>query len=228
LQDSSSAYDVHPSERLRELFFEKPYQGEDPTHAKVIVLGNDANYSPQISKHPFFERILDYHQDGVRFWRLTGFHHPFLLPDYPFHKRKGGVPYHANFRKLGFSASDADKFSFVELLNVPTIGNTGSNKNLFFRLLDEQHLDWLERLILDGKPKFVLVNQTLSRSIKVIAKKTGRLTRLAPLIFGKPAPTVAYRSDNVTIFNGYSFSASISNMYLEGLARTMREYIQSN
>lgn len=220
-------YDIHPSERLRTLLSEKPYQGADPSDAKVLILGNDANYSPEITANDFFNRILEYHEDGVRFWRETGYHHPFVLPEYPFDKRIGGVRYHSNFRKLNFSADDADKFSFVELLNVPTIGNTGADKALFFRLLDNNHLDWLEDLILNSSPKFVLVNQTLARSIGAITKKTGRLGRLAPLIANKRAPAVGHKSAYVTIYNGYSFSASITNAYLDELSQTIRKFIRT-
>ena len=227
IANSALPYDIHPSERLRTLFSDKPYQGAAPWDAKVLILGNDANYSPEITDHDFFNRILEYHEDGVRFWRDTGFHHPFVLPEYPFHKRKGGVPYHSNFRKLNFSKDDAGSFSFIELLNVPTIGNTGADKALFFRLLDNSHLNWLEDLILDGKPKFVLVNQTLARSILTITKRTGRLSRLAPLIANKRAPAVAYQSPHVTIYNGYSFSASITNTYLDDLSRMIGGFIRA-
>ena len=228
MQDSTLPYDIHPSERLRALFSEKPYQGANPLDAKVLILGNDANYSPEITAHDFFKRIVEYHEDGVKFWRNTGSHHPFVLPEYPFHKRKGGVPYHHNFRKLDFSVNDADKFSFVELLNVPTIGNTGTNKGLFFRLLARDHLDWLEDLILDNNRKFVLVNQTLARSIQSITKRTGRLGRLAKLLANKRAPEIAYESAQATIYNGYSFSASITNKYLDELGRTIRNFIRTD
>ena len=79
--------------------------------------------------HEFFDRILDYHAGGVRFWRDTGVHHPFMLADYPFDRRKGGVRYHLNFSKLKFPPAYAEFISFVELLHMPTIGNTGSNKD---------------------------------------------------------------------------------------------------
>lgn len=225
MQYSTLQYDIHPSERLRKLFSEKPYQGADPSDAKVLILGNDANYSPEITTHHFFDRILAYHKDGVRFWQDTGFHHPFVLPEYPFDSRKGGVRYHSNFQKLGFGPGNAREFSFVELLDVPTIGNTGSNKGLFFRLINEDHLDWLEYLIFDTKPKFVLVNQTLAKSILRIMKKTEKLSHLGPLIANKPAQIVAYKSSHATIYNGYSFSAAISNEYLDELGRTIRSFI---
>lgn len=122
-------YGIHPSQKLVKLFAEKPYQGADPKEAKILIIGNDANYSPDNSSHHFFERILEYHADGVGFWRANGVHHPFLLPEYPFDRRKGGVRYHLNFSKLGFGTDHAEAISFVELLNVPTTGNTGATWN---------------------------------------------------------------------------------------------------
>jgi hypothetical protein len=36
-----------------ELFNEKPFQGQSPENAKVVLLSSDANYSPEISDHDF-------------------------------------------------------------------------------------------------------------------------------------------------------------------------------
>ena len=179
-----------------------------------------------ITHHEFFRRILDYHADGVRFWKTTGVHHPFMLPDYPFDRRKGGVKYHGNFSKLNFSPTHAEFFSFVELLHLPTIGNTGSNKELFFQLLDSDHLNWLESLVLGGDPKFVLVNQTLAGSINRISKKLGVLKELAAAISNKPVPAVALKTAHVTLYNGYSFSYRVSDEFLGNLARLMRAYLE--
>lgn len=222
----TSTYGIHPSDRLVRLFSTKPYQGVDPSKAKILIIGNDANYSPEITHHEFFRRILDYHADGVRFWKMTGVHHPFMLADYPYDRRKGGVRYHLNFSKLNFSPAHAEFFSFVELLHLPTIGNTGSNKELFFQLLDSEHLNWLESLALGGDPKFVLVNQTLAKSINRISKKMGVLKELAAAISDKPVPAVALKTAHVTIYNGYSFSHSVSDEYLGNLASLMRAYIE--
>lgn len=139
-------YEVHPSPELNELFRRRPFQGQDPEQSTVLILGNDANYSADISAHDFFRRIVEYHADGLRFWTKHGTHHPFLLPEYPFDKRIGGVRYHSNFAKMEFSPHNAPHFSFVELLHVPTIGNTGSDQELLFRLLDRNHLQWARTL----------------------------------------------------------------------------------
>lgn len=219
-------YGVHPSEELVRLFTEKPYQGVRPADAKILIVGNDANYSPEISNHKeYFKRILDYHSDGVSFWKRTGRHHPFLLSDYPFDRRKGGVRYHLNFSKMGFTSEDAESFSFVELLNVPTTGNTGSDIELFFDLLDKDHLLWLESIILQGDKKFVLVNQTLAKSISKISKRFGVLGDLAGILKGKNVPAVVHETASVVLYNGFSFSHSVSNEYLRELEKLMREFI---
>jgi len=220
-------YGVHPNRDLIDLFKDKPYQGVDPYKAKIVIIGNDANYSPDISKHVFFEHILDYHSDGVRFWKKYNTHHPFLLSDYPFDKRKHGVKYHKNFSKMGFNASHADQFSFLELLNIPTTGNTGENKDLFFELLDRGHLSWIEDVILTGNKKFVLVNQTLTKNIINISRKHNVLRSLAKMLSGAKTMSIAHESESVVIYNGYSFSHSISNNYLNDLGNLMLDFIEN-
>lgn len=221
-------YGVHPSKELKQIFSEKPYQGQDPEIAKVLILGNDANYSPEISDHKFFREIVKYHGDGVRFWKKTGKHHPFLLQSYPFHRSKGGVRYHQNFSKMGFTEEYAEYFSFVELLDVPTIGNTGSNKNLFYELLNRTHLEWLEHLILDGDKTFVMITQTLANSIRVIHKRFGVFSDLAKVLNKTVVATEVFKSPSVVLYNGYSFSYTITNQYLQDLARRIQRFIATN
>jgi hypothetical protein len=220
-------YDIHPSSELVALFREKPFQGQRPEQASVLIIGNDANYSAEISSHAFFEHILGYHSDGLRFWTKHEKHHPFLLSSYPFDRRTGGVRYHANFAKLNFTASDAHRFSFVELLAVPTIGNTGSDRKRFFELMNKEHLRWLEDLVLNGRPKFVLINQTLARVVSKVSRHLGVLKKLAAVLDGICAPTAAHRVGDTVIFNGYSFSHSISNAYLAELGSAIRSSIQA-
>ncbi|MDD2307918.1 MAG: hypothetical protein PHP53_24660 [Prolixibacteraceae bacterium] len=226
--DNIVKYDKHPSPELVKLFMEKPFQGQDPARAKVIIIGNDANYSPQISAHPFFHEILEYHFDGIGFWKKHKKHHPFLLPNYPFDRRKGGVRYHLNFNKMQFTSDDAEHFSFVELLNVPTIGNTGSDKRLFFDMLNRDHLNWLENIVLSGKKKFVIVNQTLATSINRIYKELGVLRKLCQLMEGKEAQSVVLENNNVILYNGYSFSYSVSNDNLVNLRNKIAEFLEKH
>ena len=129
------------------LFNEKPYQGQDPSKAKILFLSSDANYSPEISNHDFFNHILEYQEDGVAFWKKYDVHHPFLLPNYPFSKSKSGVPFHRNFSKIGLTSNHAHHVSFIELLDIPTIGNKSDNKKLFWEYVSEDHLQFLDDLI---------------------------------------------------------------------------------
>ena len=226
-------YGKHPSTDLVRLFMEKPFQGQDPTRAKVLIIGNDANYSPEITDHGFFSRILEYHSDGIRFWKEHEKHHPFLLPNYPFDRRKGGVRYHLNFSKMQFTSDDAECFSFVELLKVPTIGNTGSDKSLFFEMLHqhEDHLNWLEGIVLSGNKKFVIVNQTLAASINRINKELGVLQGLCQLcqsLEGKDVSSVVPVNENLVLYNGYSFAYSVSNAYLRNLGNSISEFLRKN
>lgn len=214
-------YEIHSSKELVQLFSEKPYQGQHPTKAKVLILGNDANYSPEISTHHFFENIIEYHSDGVAFWEKTGRHHPFLLDEYPFDRRKGGVRYHKNFSKMNFEPYSAKNFSFIELLNVPTTGNTGTDLDLFFKLLDRKHLQWIENLILGGSRTFVVINQTLVNSINKIHKRLNVMGNLAAVLKRTNVPSVVLQTSSVVLYNGYSFSHSVSNEYLQDLAKRM-------
>lgn len=219
-------YSKHPNIELVNLFKEKPYQGQHPEKAKVIVIGNDANYSPQISEHFFFKKIKEYHSDSVSFWKKYGKHHPFLLPDYPFNKTKDGVRYHLNFNKMQFNSEHAEYFSFVELLDIPTIGNT--DKKIFFELMNVQHLKWLENIIWKDQKKFVLVNQTLAATIKKIEKKFGVFGELSNVLLGKSVPSVVLDNQRIKLFNGYSFSHTVTNDYLTSLSKMIKEFIQEN
>jgi len=69
----------HPSVALNARFAERPYQGTHPNSAKFLFVGLDANYAADVEHNPVFPYILQYHEDGPRFWRTHGVHHG--LPD---------------------------------------------------------------------------------------------------------------------------------------------------
>ena len=152
-------FSAHPSEQLSKLYQQKPFQGQLPELARIIFISSDANYSPEISKHEFFERILEYHEDGVEFWKRYGVHHPFLLETFPFDKTRHGRPFHARFRKLNLDSSYAPHISFLELLDIPTIGNKSSDKSSFYDLVSILHLNYLDRLITGGGDKLIFVSR---------------------------------------------------------------------
>lgn len=163
-------FQKHTSNELVDLFYNKPYQGQSPEKASIIFLSSDANYSPEISKDSFFKYILEYQEDGVSFWKKHGHHHPFILPCYPFNRNMAGVPFHRNFSKLGLNPEYAPHISFLELLNVPTIGNKSENREEFFNLLSLVHLKYLENLILGVGHKLFFVSSGVIRDIERINK----------------------------------------------------------
>jgi hypothetical protein len=161
----------HPSTELVTLFNNKPYQGQSPESAKLIFLSSDANYSEKISNHKFFEYILEYHEDGVKFWEKYGCHHPFLLENYPFNKTSGGRPFHKNFTKLGLTEQHARFVCFLELLDIPTFGNKSQNRNLFFSLVNEDHLQYIDNLICDREGKIFFVSSGVLKDMMLLKKQ---------------------------------------------------------
>jgi len=153
-----------------ELFNKKPFQGQSPENAKVVFLSSDANYSPEISNHPFFNYILEYQKDGIAFWEKYGCHHPFLLPNYPFDKRKDGCKFHLNFSKIGLNSEQARHISFLELLDVPTIGNKSNDFKLFYKLVSQSHLEYIEKLMLSGGNKLFFISNGVIRDILKLKK----------------------------------------------------------
>ena len=160
----------HTSPEMVGLFNKKPYQGQSPENAKVVFLSSDANYSPEISNHIFFSYILEYQKDGIVFGEKYGCHHPFLLPNYPFNKNMAGVPFHRNFSKIGLRSEHAKHISFLELLDIPTIGNKSENKKLFYELVSQSHLEYIESLMLGGGNKLFFVSNGVLKDIVKLKK----------------------------------------------------------
>jgi len=166
-----SNFEKHPSNELVTLFNKKPYQGSSPEKSKIIFLSSDANYSHEITQHQFFKYILEYQDNGVAFWNKYDCHHPFLLNCYPFNRSKAGVPFHRNFSKLGLGSEFADQISFIELLDVPTIGNKSNNKKRFFELVSLKHLEYLDALIMNGGNKLFFVSKGVLIDMVELKKK---------------------------------------------------------
>lgn len=148
----------HTCDKMVELFNKKPFQGQVPEKASIVFLSSDANYSPEISNHSFFEYVREYQKDGVAFWKNYGCHHPFMLSCYPkgkdFNKNKNGVPFHRNFSKLGLEPKKyAEHISFLELLDIPTEGNKSENIEQFFQMVSLKHQHYIDKLIKDGGHK---------------------------------------------------------------------------
>jgi hypothetical protein len=148
-------YKVHPSRELNANFAKRPYQGVEPWAAAYLFIGLDANYDPNIEGSPIFPHVLEYHEDGVRFWRRHSVHHPFLLPEY----RGDGRRYHKAFARVGFEPKHAAMVSFVELLHVPTVGRS----QLTPADLHSPHLQMLNSAILEGHAKHIFVSASVAR-----------------------------------------------------------------
>lgn len=170
-----SEYDQHDSVALNEIFAaqEFPHQGQNPMDASVVFFGLDANYSPGISDHAaFFERIIEYHNDGVGFWKRYGVHHPFLQGDYPLKKNTGGVPYHRKFTWLGLDDRFADTVSFVELIPVPTTGRTDPSS--FWQLFQPDHARRIDALVESGERRMIVLSKSVAdQYMRVAAKRYG-------------------------------------------------------
>lgn len=164
----------HPSSKLINLYFEKPYQGQDPEKAKYIFLGKDGNWNPDIEKEDYFLKIEEYLKDGVAFWKKYKIHHPFLLPEY----KGDGKRFHTQFRKTYDNDEIADEVSFVELIMLPTYGASrdSSEIKLFNELLfseeNLEHLKYLDK-IFRNPSKLIFIAWGLTNQIEIIQKEKG-------------------------------------------------------
>jgi len=188
-------YQIHSSENLVSLFEAKPYQGADPMKARFLFVGLDANYSPAIEKSGIFPALLEYHDDGVAFWQKHHVHHPFLLPEYS----GDGQFYHKSFARIGFTHHHATDVSFVELLQLPTIGRS----KLSPEDLESRHLAWLRDAMINGDARYVF----LPTQVGNLMRQTG----LFPWFRSRPRATgnglgIWYESKDRTVNWHYHFS----------------------
>lgn len=188
-------YTRHPSDALNALFEAQPYQGAVPESATFLFVGLDANYDAAIEQSPAFATILEYHADGVSFWRKYGVHHPFLLPGYA----ADGRLYHRSFAKIGFTPAQADQVSFVELLHVPTVGRSV----LVPEDLDRAHLAVISRSILQGEAQHVFLPSAVARLMRA-SKMFPWLTRTPVANCG--ALDVLYQEGSKTVYSHLHFS----------------------
>ena len=182
---------VHRSKTLVSLFREKPFQGQHPGKAKVIIFGSDANFPSDIEQHQRFLLLTqEYLEDGVAFWKKYHVHHPFIINNskklssefsgvehYP-PQNKGGVPYHKTFEKLELPVDCADCISFVELLDVPTEGSTEQDE--FWKLFDPEHAKWLDKQISSAPPKLILLSAGVLKNIQIGKNSNNEIFKWVP------------------------------------------------
>lgn len=154
-------YQPHTSTILQQLFSKKTYQGADPARARCLFVGLDANFHPAINQQSIFPEITAYLEDGVRYWKQRGFHHPFLHPRY----HGDGRTYHRQFARIGFTPEQADQISFVELVAKPTSGRS----RLRATELDISHLLRLSHWILEGEAEYIFMSPGVVRLVRQTA-----------------------------------------------------------
>ena len=137
-------FGIHPSQKLQELFSDKPYQIQEPERAKLIFLGRDANWDINLEDNPLFSEFEEYFQNGISYWENHGYHTPMLNPNY-----KGeGKTYHRTFKRIGFTSDYAKDICFLELLKVPTYGkSSGKNEKEYLKMvMDDRNKTHLNRI----------------------------------------------------------------------------------
>jgi hypothetical protein len=188
-------YSPHKHSQLHELFAYKPYQGADPATAQFLFFGLDANYDPNIGDMRCYSDIVSYLEDGVKYWKQKGFHHPFRHPDY----RGDGALYHRRFAEIGFTSDHAERVSFVELIDVPTSGRSNLKPND----LKHSHLDKLKAWVLDGKASYIFIPPGVSR----LLRETPQFSWLPEeFISHDSSLPVLFRSDKKVVFSPFHFS----------------------
>jgi hypothetical protein len=206
-QSTKADFGIHPSDKLQEIFSKRPFQIQEPEKAKIIFLGLDANlnYDIEENEKTFFQEMLEYFTDGVKYWKENGIHTPMLKPCYT----GNGKRYHNQFCKLGFTTENAKDICFIELMKYCTYGNSSKNKNLFKEmLLDNENKNHLDRI------------RNLFEMEKLICIPHGVETFINELAL--------FNVNNKKIIVHTHFSDSIANNELFALGKILKKYIASN
>jgi len=188
-------FSAHPRPSLTSLLREKPYQGANPSEARFLFIGLDANYDAEVERKPIFTKLQEYHEDGVAFWRNHQVHHPFRLPQYT----GDGRFYHRSFARIGFKPEHAAQVSFIELLHLPTVGQS----KLVPADLNSQHLRMLNEVVLAGAARHIFVPQAVQR----LMQATGQFAWLPKRPIEQLGPLgVLYRQGKKAVYRHLHFS----------------------
>jgi len=160
-----TGFGKHPSEKLQQVFSQKPYQIQCPEKAEIIFLGLDANWDKNIERDKsYFEETINYLSNGIKYWKDNGIHTPMLKDTY----KGGGRRYHTQFRKLGFLPKDAEKICFLELLSICTYGSSTTNMTMFMDMLkspeNKKHLETI-RKIFESENNVICIPKGVKRVI---------------------------------------------------------------
>ncbi len=142
-----------------------------------------------------------------------------MLDEYPFERTKDGVPFHRKFSSMGLESDVADKVSFVELLDVVTIGIKSKAREQYRSLANTKHLDYLRSLFTDGAARTIFISSTVLKDLEFLdGKRWGllNLTRKIPIRTENGLPLI-YERDKVKVYRATHFSGSISTEELKNI-----------
>lgn len=209
-------YKLHPSKKLIELYSVRPYQGAHPENSEFLFVGLDANFSPKIENSSIFPTLVKYLEDGVTFWREYGVHHPFLLSEY----NGDGKRYHNTFSKIGFTPSHSSKVSFVEIINVPTIGVSKLSKND----LNSEHLKFLDKLMTSGCKRYIFLPDMVARLIR--STKKFKWLKSKPKSSHENIPVWAKIGETI-VFKTYHLSYLYDPVGMKEQIKTVRSLLET-
>lgn len=166
-------YGIHPSNKIKELFNKKPYQGADPNKAQIVFIGRDANWDLEIEQNDNFTKVIEYLEDGVAFWQKYKVHHPLKLKCFSGSTKPAGWKYHNMFSKIGINEMDSENISFVELISHPTYGQSNKGWKLYEELLGSSenlnHLKNLDQIIQDDSKLIFIAYGVFKDMQKLVA-----------------------------------------------------------
>ena len=207
-QSMLDAFGKHTSQKLQEVFSQRPFQIQEPEKAKIIFLGLDANFDKDLDTDAdMFQEFIDYLKDGVGYWKKKGIHTPMLLDSY----KLDGKPYHKRIQKMGLTSKYAQDICFLELLNVCTYGGKGKNNRLYEMFLESEsnksHLNRIRLLAEDKSKQIYICGKDVAEYIKKLR------------LFDITAPNV---------YMGNHFSArGLSNEDLENIGKTVKIFLET-
>ena len=140
--------------------------------ASFLFVGLDANYDANIEET--LPEIFKYLDNGVNWWQRNpwGVHHPFRLPGF----NGDGKRYHDKFAEIGFTQADAQRVSFVELLHLPTTGQSALTR----KGLSGAHLLRLNTIFNMGAAQYIFVSRKVTHLMRQIMRQTGMFAGLNP------------------------------------------------
>lgn len=128
---------IHFQNEIEKIASIKPYQGCHPKDARIIFIGQDANWpanpNPKLAK-----KIFSYLKGPETFIKKYDVHHPLICTNEP------GAKYHRNIAEVLNRVSNNEKLMlklcFLEINPIPTFGLASKNVGNASKPLSLQHL----------------------------------------------------------------------------------------